>query len=461
MSRFRIAGKGRVKHSVPLGFRFDGRELQGLQGDSVASALLANGIHPTGASFKYHRQRGPVSAGPEEPGALIDANRTVGDDKGMFDRNTYAIMQELRQGAIVESQNEWPCLSFDSERSTPRDLHCDVLVVGSGPAGIAAAYSAVLAGASVILVDENPEMGGYLLSEPGVQIDQASSWIWLSSRLAELRALGVRLMTRTTAIGYYAQNTVGLCERLLDHPDQPQSEVPRERLWRVRAAQVILAQGALEKPLVFEGSDRPGIMLAGSAQTYLHRYGVRVGDLAVVLTSHDSAWYAAFDLADHGTKIAAIIHIRDTVRDDLTQAARSRGIEVLIGHTVTATSGQPHINSVRVDLEQGGRVGKAVNIACDCLLMSGGWAPSLHLFPNTKSGLFWDHARQEFRPGQKPETCHIAGAGRGLWGYEAALIDGDLVGRTSAKAVGFTVSPGTFRVENDRLGAGVSKKAVD
>lgn len=461
MSHFRIAGKGRVKHAAPLGFKFDGRDFQGLQGDSVASALLANGIHLMGEWFKYDRQRGPVSAGFEEPIALIHANRTGSDDKGRFERNTRAIMQELRQGLIVESQTEWPCLSFDPDRSAPHDLHCDLLVVGSGPAGIAAAYSAVLAGACVILVDENSEMGGSLLSEPGVQIDQASSWIWLSSRLAELRALGVRLMTRTTAIDYYAENMVELSERLTDHLDQSQSEVPRERLWRVRAAQVVLAQGALEKPLVFESNDRPGIMLAGSAQTYLHRYGVRVGDLAAVLTSHDSAWYAAIDLADHGTQIAAIIDTRDAVRDDLTEAAHSRGIEVLIGHTVTATSGQPHVNSVRVDLNEGGRVGKAHNIACDCLLMSGGWEPSLHLFANIKSGLIWDHACQDFPPGQKPKACHIAGAGRGLWGYEAALINGDMAGRTSAKAVGFTVSPGTFRVENDRLGAGVSQKAAN
>lgn len=352
-------------------------------------------------------------------------------------------------------------MPFAPDRSAPRDLNCDVLVVGSGPAGIAAAYSAVLTGASVVLVDENSEMGGSLLSEPGVQIDQAGSWIWLSSRLAELRALGARLMTRTTAIGYYRQNMVELCERITDHMDQSLSKEPRERMWRVRAAQVVLAQGALEKPLVFEGNDRPGVMLAGSAQSYLHRYGARVGDLAAVVTSHDSAWYAALDLADHGTKIAAIIDIRETAREDLTDAAGNRDIEVLIGHTVTATSGRPRVNAVSVNPMQAGRVGKSRDIACDCLLISGGWAPSPDLFSHNKSGLIWDGVRQASLPDHKREACRIAGAARGLWGYKAALIDGDIAGRAAAEAVGFTVSPGIFRVENDRPGTGIGQSATD
>lgn len=507
MNRFRIAGKGRVDHSEPVGFSFDGREFQGLRGDSVASALLANGVHLMGRSFKYHRPRGPVAAGSEEPNALIGTSRAGRNGKGRFEPNTRATMQELRKGLIAESQNKWPSLSFDvgavndsaymlfsagfyyktfmwprnfwdkvyepfirhaaglgrapveadPDRYASRYLHCDVLVVGAGPAGIAAAYSAAIAGARVILVDENSEMGGSVLSDPEVQIDEAGSWNWLASRLAELRALGVRLMTRTTAIGYYHQNMVALCERLTDHLDQPPSGAPRERMLRVRAGQVVLAQGALEKPLVFDGNDRPGVMLAGSAQTYLHRYGVRVGDLAAVVTSHDSAWYAAFDLADHGTRIAAIIDTRDSVRTDLADIARSRGIEVLTGHTATATYGRLRVRSVRVNPVQGGRVGKARNIACDCLLMSGGWTPTLHLFSHTKGGLTWDGDRQTFLPDHKSEACHIAGAGRGLWGYEAALIDGDAAGRAAAEAVGLIVSKGSFRVENDRPGTGVSQ----
>ncbi|WP_411957647.1 2Fe-2S iron-sulfur cluster-binding protein [Paracoccus homiensis] len=480
MSRYRIPGMGRVDPAAPVSFTFDGRRYTGLRGDTVASALLANGVHLMGRSFKYHRPRGPISAGSEEPNALIGTSR----GPGRFEPNTRATVQELRQGLVTESQNKWPRLDFDigaindraymlfsagfyyktfmwpksfwdkvyepfirsaaglgrspSEEDpdtyASRYLHTDVLVVGAGPAGIAAAHSAALAGARVVLVDENSEMGGSILSDPSVRVDKAGSWTWLASRLAELRALGVRMMTRTTAIGYYHQNMVALCERLTDHLDELPQDAPRERMWRVRARQVILAQGALEKPLVFDGNDRPGVMLAGAAQTYLNRYGVRVGDNVAVLTSHDSAWYAAFDLADAGSRIAAIIDTRDDLRADLANAAATRGIRVLKGHTATGTKGRLRIASVRVNPVAGGRVGKPAKIACDALLMSGGWTPSLHLFSHTKGSLAWDADSKTFLPDHKTEACQIAGAGRGLWGYEAALVDGNAAGMAAVKA---------------------------
>ncbi|MCT4334350.1 sarcosine oxidase subunit alpha [Paracoccus maritimus] len=506
MNRYRIPGRGRVDHDAPVSFTFDGKSYQGLRGDTVASALLANGVHLMGRSFKYHRPRGAVTAGSEEPNALIGTSR----GPGRFEPNTRATMQELRQGLVTESQNKWPRLSFDigavndraymlfsagfyyktfmwprsfwdkvyepfiraaaglgkspSEEDpdtyASRYLHTDVLVVGAGPAGIAAAHSAALAGARVVLVDENSEMGGSILSDPSVRVDKAGSWTWLASRLAELRALGVRMMTRTTAIGYYHQNMVALCERLTDHLDDLPQDAPRERMWRVRAQQVILAQGALEKPLVFDGNDRPGVMLAGAAQTYLNRYGVRVGDNVAVLTSHDSAWYAAFDLADAGSRIAAIIDTRDDLRADLANAAATRGIRVLKGHTATGTKGRLRIASVRVNPVAGGRVGKPAKIACDALLMSGGWTPSLHLFSHTKGSLAWDADSKTFLPDHKTEACQIAGAGRGLWGYEAALVDGNAAGMAAVKAMGLTISEGRFEVEGDRPGTGSSQKEL-
>ena len=506
MSRYRIPGMGRVDPAAPVSFTFDGRRYTGLRGDTVASALLANGVHLMGRSFKYHRPRGPLTAGSEEPNALIGTSR----GPGRFEPNTRATMQELRQGLVTESQNKWPRLSFDigavndraymlfsagfyyktfmwprsfwdkvyepfiraaaglgkspSEEDpdtyASRYLHTDVLVVGAGPAGIAAAHSAALAGARVVLVDENSEMGGSILSDPSVRVDKAGSWTWLASRLAELRALGVRMMTRTTAIGYYHQNMVALCERLTDHLDELPQDAPRERMWRVRAQQVILAQGALEKPLVFDGNDRPGVMLAGAAQTYLNRYGVRVGDNVAVLTSHDSAWYAAFDLADAGSRIAAIIDTRDDLRADLANAAATRGIRVLKGHTATGTKGRLRIASVRVNPVAAGRVGKPAKIACDALLMSGGWTPSLHLFSHTKGSLAWDADSKTFLPDHKTEACQIAGAGRGLWGYEAALVDGNAAGMAAVKAMGLTISEGRFEVEGDRPGTGSSQKEL-
>jgi sarcosine oxidase, subunit alpha len=502
MSQFRVSGQGRVRHDRPVTFTFDGQSYQGVDGDTVASALIANGVHLMGRSFKYHRPRGPVAAGSEEPNALIGTRR----GPGRFEPNTRATVQEIWEGLETTSQNKYPSLKFDvgavndsaymlfsagfyyktfmwprsfwdkvyepfiraaaglgvspteddPDHYASRYLHTDVLVVGAGPAGLAAARSAAEAGLRVTLVDENAEAGGTLLSEPQAKIDGLSAWDWLSGQLAELERLGVRVMTRTTAIGYYHQNMVGLCQKLTDHLAAPGADTPRERLWRVRAGQVILAQGALEKPLVFDGNDRPGVMLAGSAQTYLNRYGVRVGDKAVVLTCHDSAYFAAFDLADAGTRIEAIVDTRATPRDDLRTQAAERGIRVLAGRTVTGTEGRLRIKSVRVNPVENGKVGAGREIACDCLLMSGGWTPSLHLFSHTRGTLKWDEAAQTFLPDRKAEECQIAGAGRGLWGIEAALNDGAAMGAAAAEALGKPVTAGSYAVVQDRPGTGVS-----
>ena len=506
MSQFRIPGKGRVNHAETVTFSFDGKSYDGLRGDTVASALLAHGIHLMGRSFKYHRPRGPVTADSAEPNALIGTSR----GKGRFEPNTRATVQELREGLVAESQNRLGSLAFDlgavndslhplfpagfyyktfmwprsfwdklyepvirhaaglgkaptevdPDSYASRYLHTDLLVVGAGPSGIMAALSAARAGVRVTLVDENPEMGGALLSDPGVEIEGQGAWDWLSDALAELDALGVRLMTRTTAIGYYHQNMIGLCQKLTDHLDEIPANAPRERMWRVRATRVVLAQGALEKPLVFHGNDRPGVMLAGAAQTYLHRYGVKVGTRAVIVTSHDSAYHAAFDLAAAGTRIVAIVDTRAAPPETLRAEARVRGIELLAGHTVTGTRGRLRVASVTVNPVQGGRVGKPRMIHCDCLLMSGGWTPELHLFSHTKGSLQWDAQSNTFLPGRMTEDCHIAGAGRGLWGFEAALTDGARAGADAARALGKEAEAAPLAVAHDRPGTGESHKEL-
>lgn len=504
MNRWRVPGRGRIDHSRPVSFTFDGRTVAGLEGDTVASALLANGVHLMGRSFKYHRPRGVISAGSEEPNALIGTTR---GDAGRFEPNTRATMQEVYQGLQAESQNRWPTLSFDvgvvndhlymlfsagfyyktfmwprsfwdkvyepiirraaglgkaptapdPDSYASRNLHCDVLIVGAGPAGLAAALSAARAGADVVVVDEHAEMGGALLSEPGVRIDGAGAWNWLAATLSALRAMpNVRLMTRTTAIGYYHQNMVGLSQKLTDHLADPPPDAPRERLWRVRAAQVVLAQGAIEKPLAFDGNDRPGVMLSGAALTFLNRFGVKVGERAVVVTSHDSAWRDAFDLAEAGIAIAAIVDLRRDVAAPLIARAASLGIEALTGHTITATSGRLRVNAARVNAVIEERVGRSRSIACDTVLMGGGWTPSLHLFSHTKGTLKWDAASGAFLPDRKTEACHIAGAGRGLWGVAAALEDGAQAGALAAEALGLKAGVNALPVQDDRTGSGVA-----
>lgn len=506
MSEYRVSGRGRVDSTQPVTFTFDGATYRGFKGDTVASALLANGVHLMGRSFKYHRPRGAVAAGSEEPNALIGTRRGA----GRFEPNTRATVQEIWNGLETSSQNKYPSLKFDvgavndaaymlfsagfyyktfmwpksfwdkvyepfiraaaglgvspteedPDTYASRNLHCDVLIVGAGPAGLAAARAAAVKGVSVVLVDENAEAGGTFLSEPQARIDGKPAWDWLASELAALREMGVRIMTRTTAIGYYHQNMIGLCEKMTDHLAELPADTPRERLWRVRARQVVLAQGALEKPLVFHGNDRPGVMLAGSAQTYLNRYGVLVGKRPVVLTCHDSAWYAAFDLHRAGAKVQAIVDTRGSVRDELVSEAKSLGIPVKLSHTATATSGRLRVNSIRANPVSGDTVGAGEKIACDAVLMSGGWTPSLHLFSHTKGKLAWDDDRTTFLPDVTPEDCVIAGASRGLWGIEAALTDGADKGRAVADALGVTRNAVAYAVEADRTGTGVSHKEL-
>ncbi|HMR54060.1 MAG TPA: sarcosine oxidase subunit alpha [Amaricoccus sp.] len=507
MTTYRLPNRGRVDHGKPVRFSFDGKSYQGLAGDTLASALLANGVHLMGRSFKYHRPRGVVSAGSDEPNALFGTRRGA----GRFEPNTRATIQELREGLDATSQNRWPSLAFDmgaindnlgslfsagfyyktfmwprafwdrvyepvirnaaglgvspsepdADSYASRFAHVDVLVVGAGPAGLAAALAAGRSGASVMLVDENSEVGGTLLSEPAVTIDDKPAWDWLAATTAEFDALpNVTVMTRTTAIGYYHQNLVGLCQRLTDHLDTPPEGAPRERMWKVRAREVVLAQGALEKPLVFDGNDRPGVLLAGAAQTYLNRYGVKVGDRPAIVTAHDSAWYTAFDLAEAGAKPAAIVDVRATVDHALTDRARALGIEALLGRTVTGTSGRLRVKSLRVNRMDGGKAGEARDIACDAVLMCGGWTPCLHLFSHTQGKLTWDEALQVYLPGKKTETVQIAGAGRGLWSIAASLEDGANAGTLAARDVGCQAEAPAFTVSADRTGSGVTCKEL-
>ncbi|WP_108662429.1 sarcosine oxidase subunit alpha family protein [Acuticoccus kandeliae] len=500
---FRAKGRGRIDQRKRVGFTFDGKPYSGLQGDTIASALLANGVHLMGRSFKYHRPRGILAAGSEEPNALVGVTR----GPGRFEPNTRATMQELFDGLVVESQNSWPSLRFDvgaindrvpgvlsagfyyktfkwpagfwhrlyepairaaaglgrapeaddPDLYTARYAHADVLVVGAGPAGLAAALAAGRSGARVILADEHAEMGGHLLSAPDIEIDGRGGWAFLAETLGELAAMpNVRLLPRTTAIGYFHQNMVALAERLTDHLAEPPAGAPRERLWRVRAKEVVLAQGAIEKPLVFAGNDRPGVMLASAAATMLHRYGVLVGHAPAVVATHDSAYAAAFALADAGAHIAGIFDVRTAIDPALTAEAARRGIEVAPGHTVLGTKGRLRVSAVEVALVANGAVGAKRRVECDTLLMSGGWTPTLHLHSHTKGSLAWDDGLSTFLPATSPEACASAGACAGQWGVATALADGSRAGAAAAASAGFFAKAVVAAVPGERAETGES-----
>ncbi len=484
---FRTGSGGRVDRGTRIRFTFDGRRLDGIEGDTLASALLAHGIHLVGRSFKYHRPRGIVAAGTEDPNGLVRVTR----DTARATPNLRATQVEIYDGLIASSQNCWPSVRWDvgaiaglcaplipagfyyktfmgpswigtsrtwaklfepvirraaglgraptepdPDTYINRFAHYDVLVIGAGPAGIAAAQSAAGAGAKVILCDEQAELGGSLLAEPHTTIDGVRAEAWLADRIAELERAGVSLLTRTTAFGYYASNFVALAERLTDHLGEYPSGTPRECLWQVRASEVVIAAGAIERSLVFPNNDRPGVMLADAARTYLNRYGVRVGRRAVITTACDSAYLAALDLHAAGIEIVALCDLREQTPAALAAEIKAQGIPLLAKTAIADTRGRGHVTGVTT--MRLGESNSSKSIACDVVLMCGGWTPSVHLFSQARGRLEWAPDRLAYLP---TKTTHqqSVGACRGLLSLPDIVADGNSAGSAAARALGFTV----------------------
>ncbi len=504
--RFRTNAKGRVDSSRPITFTFDGKRFTGLAGDTLASALLANGEHLVARSFKYHRPRGILSAGAEEPNALVTINRGGGRETP----NLRATQVELYDGLVASSQNRWPSLSLDAGAASdllspmisagfyyktfmgPRLLgstwawaklyeplirraaglgkastepdpdhyatrfaHCEVLVVGGGPAGLAAALAAAESGSRVIVCDEQAELGGSLLSERAISIDGKPAMEWRDKAVAELSHLAnVTLLPRTQAFGCFAQNFVGLAERCSDHLAAPDPEHPRERLWQVRAKEVVLATGAIERPLAFPGNDRPGIMLADAARTYANRYAVKPGHRAIVLAACDTAYEAAIDLKHAGVEIALIADIRLQPGREAVAAARDAGLRIVPGMTIVGTRGRLRVSAGKLGrIAPSGEVTPGEWTDCDLILMSGGWTPSVHLFSQSRGKLAWDEARRAYLPGEPAQRQRSAGACRGLFGLAAAINDGFAAGAAAASAAtGLTAHAKAVSVAAERTG---------
>ena len=446
MSGYRIPGRGRVAADTPVAFSFDGAAMTGLAGDTLASALLANGIRLVGRSFKYHRPRGLLGAGVEEPNALMGVDR----GPGRYTPNVRATSIELHDGLTVETQNRWPSLGFDlgaannllsplfpagfynktfmwpraaweklyepairrmaglgkapeaidADRYTATYDFVDLLVVGAGRAGIEAALAGIERGERVMLIDEQAELGGKLLAVP-------ARWEWLEGALARLRDGGAICLARTTAIGLYHDGFVGAVERLTDHLAPAAATGPRERLHRIRAGRIVLATGAIERPLVFADNDRPGVMLASAARTYLHRYGVAVGRKVALIVAHDSGYHAAFDLAEAGVGIAAIVDIRPDLDPMLKERAIDLGIKMIPNAAVIGTQGAKAISGI-VLAPIGGK--QTRTIRCDALLMAGGWTPTVHLWSHNKGKLSWDAALGAFVPEGTMDQVSCTGA---------------------------------------------------
>lgn len=442
---FRLPAGGSIDRARPLRFTFDGRHFHGHVGDTLASALLANGVHLVGRSFKYHRPRGLLTAGAEEPNALVTVKRSGGRETP----NLRATQIELYEGLVAVSQNRFPSLELDvgavsnlasrflgagfyyktfmgprallgaklwarlfepairraaglgkapalpdPDRYSNRFAHADVLIVGAGEAGLQEALRrSEDPDCRVILCDEQAQLGGWMLVEAPERAEEL---------VDQLRArANVTLLPRCQAFGAYAQGFVALAERLTDHLAILPDEAPRERLWQVRAREVVLATGAIERPLVFPDNDRPGILLAGAGETYLRRYGVLPGRRIVVLTTADSAYGAAFALQDAGAEIIAIVDARlGPGASAAAGEAVARGIPVLPGSTILATKGWLRVEGVTLGrVQPDGTARPSGTLTADCVLMSGGWTPSVHLFSQTKGKLRWAEALGAYVPG--------------------------------------------------------------
>ncbi|WP_042372468.1 2Fe-2S iron-sulfur cluster-binding protein [Streptacidiphilus neutrinimicus] len=425
----RLAAGGRVDRSAPLRFTFDGVEYTGLRGDTLASALLANGVLAVGPSLYRERPRGIVTAGVDDPHALVQLERPCSDPMQL------ATTVELSDGLAATGLQGRGRLDDapDETRYDKTYLHTDVLVVGAGPAGLAAALAAGRSGARVVLVDDQPEPGGALLSGRE-RIDGRPALAWVAEARAELEAQPeTRLLTRATAIGHHDQNYVLVAER---RPDRPGGG---GRLWHFRARQVVLATGAHERPLVFAGNDRPGVMSAAAVRSYLNRYAVLTGRRAVVFTTGDSAYATALELAAAGAEVPALVDTRPEPPAALVKAARAAGIEVLAGAAVVGTEGGARLTGVRISAltaeEQ--LTGPVREVACDLLAVSGGWSPAVHLWSMARGTVRYDATLAAFVPDRAAQEVRACGSGRGRHDLAGCLTEGFTAGAEAATAAGF------------------------
>ncbi|MCC5867830.1 MAG: sarcosine oxidase subunit alpha family protein [Gammaproteobacteria bacterium] len=477
----RLAKGGLIDRDAPLEFTFNGRRYHGYAGDTLASALLANRVRVVGRSFKYHRPRGVLSAGVEEPNALLEVDAGYGSEALVR-----ATMQPLTQGLTARHTNSWPSLGWDLGRivdftrplwragfynktfmwpgwhwyegairrvagigrlpAAPdrrsyyhQNLHCDVLVAGSGPAGLAAALAAASSGAHVVLVEQDREPGGTLLFEAG-RIDGETADAWRLQTLHRLRQMpNVRLMPSATVTGYYDHNVLTVHDRVdITHPQRAV-----ERFWKIRAKEVVLATGAIEQPLVFAGNDRPGIMLASAVRHYIVRYSVTPGCRVAVAANHDEAWRTAFVLQDHDIDVPLIADVRSEPGEAVLAEARRRGLEVRLAAAITNTYGTKGLRSIEVgtlaEFVDGTRRDTS-SVRCDALAMSGGWSPAVHLYSQAGGRLRYDSTHGCFVPDRCRQRVRVAGAANGSFGLGAALREGHAVGAAAAEAAGFATT---------------------
>ena len=436
-----LRSRARIDSDQPLALSIDGQQLSAFRGDTVASAMLANQIRQCGPSLYLKRPRGILAAGVEEPNALITvAARHEGEvNESMLPATTVSVAEGTSASLLSGLGVLDP--GTDSVYYDHVHVHTDVLVVGAGPAGLAAAREASRSGARVMLLDERPEAGGTLLDTAGEQIDGVDSTAWIESVVGELAQAGETThLQRTTVFGSYDANYLVAVQRRTGHHDGPAAPgVSRERIWHIRAGQVVLATGAHERPVVFENNDRPGIMLAGAVRSYLNRYGVRAGQKIAVFTTNDSAYELVGELAASGS-VVAVIDARRSISAVAAQAVAD-GVQVISGSAVVDTEANEsgELSAIFVaELDEQRELGEVSRIEADVLAVAGGFNPVVHLHSQRQGKLNWDTAIHAFVPADAVANQHLAGALTGRLDTASALSTGAATGAAAATAAGYS-----------------------
>ena len=479
--QFRIKDKGYINRNKLINFQFNGKNFTGYEGDTLASALLANGIHLVGRSFKYHRPRGFFAAGVDEPNAKLQVELN-----GHSEPNVNATEIELVEGLSATSQNCWPSVEFDigainnllnkffpagfyyktfmwpksfwykvyepfirkaaglgiasvqkdKERYEHKFEYCDLLVTGSGPAGLASAYAAAKSGAKVILAEDKHRFGGSLLMDD-VSIDNLSGKDWSDKIISELKEMpNVTVKNRSQVFGYYDHNMMVMFERVGDHLEKKSEFTPRQRLWYIRCKEVILSTGSIERPIVFGNNDTPGVMLSSGAKEYMKVYGVLVGKKPIIFTNNDSAYETAIEFKNNGVE-PLILDTRKEQNSELVNEAKNKGIEIKFSHAVIKANGYKKVKSAIIGelTEDKSSYKNTQTVDCDCICVSGFWTPSVHLASQSGNKLKFNKEIDAFVPDISKQNEVTVGAANGDFTLQNTLNEGFKAGSKVSKKI--------------------------